>query len=553
MVLGGFSAKEKQTPQAGLVVNLARHSAQIIVPKNVQEKISQPSPFYTHPHSLAKFSQAIAIFLVTMVAVNPLVPVFADELPPDFSDLAGTQTLSEGTTSESVILPETQTDVTTEIPATSETIETTTSNQNTSESEIQTAQEESLFEQIVSAVVDVFNPSETDETNNVIATSTEERKITETLASDPDEEEIATSTEETATSTEEVVVPSEVIATTTEEKIVTDNTAENGTFEETATTTEEEIIPTEEATTTEETIVSPEEALSTFSWPEEQTPTAQPKVFFKDNECIPTDDGGYYCVASKLGIGASTTEAATSRVYAQAGENDDKEIYYEDANGKTQITTNEYDDDSPSYDENSSIILWHALINGRYQIMFYDKSPAGIGFRQLTDTEYNNTNPYISGKSAVWQGWVNNNWEIFYVKDVTAPSLEIRQITSTVENDMFPHLSEKFITWQSFFEDTWHVFVYDMETGETSQITKTADGKYENPRFALLFEKRDENGEVKTIGYDIASGQEIPISHGGNSAPAPLSLPQADNDKALPLTSSTSTLKTVGKDGEGDA
>jgi beta propeller repeat protein len=198
------------------------------------------------------------------------------------------------------------------------------------------------------------------------------------------------------------------------------------------------------------------------------------------------------------------------------------------------------------------MIVWQVLLKGRYQIMSSDKNSAKT--KQITDTAYNNTNPNVHENGAVWQGWVNENWEIFYAADLKEDAPAVMQITSNNTHDMFPQLSGGFITWQSFYSGTWHVFVYDLASGQTTQVTKTADGKYENPRFALLFESRNENGDVETVGYDISSGQEIPISHKGEKQPShTVPLPQPENDKALPLPagqSSTSTQQI--KDQEGD-
>ena len=554
VVLGGFTAKETLIPKKGLVVNLSRKS----LPTSTEKiSTSHHSQQYRGGGFIRSLSKIAASLLLVFVAGNPLVPVFADELPPDFSDLAGqpaSETLTDETSSEQEAVETTVEDTTIAEPSI-ENNDAVTDSADTAESAESTDPLETV------------TPSTDPVTESEDEVVTEEDTSDEITATDPvipevtapDEETTLDETEtsaETPTETEETddevsaneTISSEPETTNTEETIAEEEQTEAETSED---ATEE--ISEEVAEDTTETVDQDLAPASVIPMPETPTPIAQPKVFFKDNECTPTDDGGYYCVAPKLGIGASSTPAISSRVYSEVGPNG-KEIYYEDVNGKTQITSNTYDDDAPSYDERSSTIVWQSLIDGRYQIMLFERNASSSETRQLTSTAYSNTNPYIKGKSAVWQSWVNDNWEIFYTKDAAIPSPEIRQITSSSQNDMFPHLSEKFITWQSFFDDTWHVFVYDLETGETSQITKTADGKYENPRFALLFEKRDENGVVQTIGYDIATGQEIPISHGDGTASAPLlPIPQADNDKALPLTSASTTtsVKNPEKDGEG--
>jgi hypothetical protein len=277
------------------------------------------------------------------------------------------------------------------------------------------------------------------------------------------------------------------------------------------------------------------------------------KYLFRENECTRLDDGGFYCAPPEM---ASTTTAlndALPRVFVQ---NDgDKEIFFEDTTGKTKITDNDFDDDAPSYDKASNLVAWHSLVKGRYQIMLSELGTSTK--RQLTDVSYNNTDPKVRGKSVVWQGWVENNWEIFYIKDVTAEPLAVQQITTNEQPDMFPIISDNFITWQSFFGGSWHVFVYTIENGQISQISQPEAGRYENPRFALLFENRKENGEVETVGYDVVSGKEIPINAPGTKPVSQTPAPQDEKDKAVPVpasggTASTSApLKNPGKDDEG--
>jgi hypothetical protein len=133
----------------------------------------------------------------------------------------------------------------------------------------------------------------------------------------------------------------------------------------------------------------------------------------------------------------------------------------------------------------------------------------------------------------------------------------IEQISVNEQPDMFPQLSDGFITWQSFVGGSWRVFVYNLENGEISQISQPEAGRYENPRFALLFENRKENGEVETVGYDVVSGKEIPIN--APHVPSPAVPSQGgEEDKAVPVpagqtSTSTAAVKNPGgKDDEGE-
>jgi hypothetical protein len=354
--------------------------------------------------------------------------------------------------------------------------------------------------------------------------------------------------------TTEIIIESEIIPVAEEEDTASTTEAIEGEIAESPEVTE---TPVQEEAPAPETVreVVREVIREVIV---ERTPPApvvnviEKKYLFRENECARLDDGGFYCAPPEM---ASTTVAsndALPRVFVQ---NDgDKEIFFEDTNGKTKITDNDFDDDAPSYDKQSGLVAWHSLVKGRYQIMLSDLGTSTA--KQLTDVSYNNTDPKVRGKSIVWQGWVENNWEIFYVKDVTTVPLAIQQITANEQPDMFPIISDGFITWQSFAGGSWRVFVYTIENGQISQISQPDAGRYENPRFALLFENRKENGEVETVGYDVVSGKEIPINAPHVPSPA-VPTPGGEEDKAVPVpagqtSTSTTAVKNPGKDDEGE-
>lgn len=489
-------------------------------------------------NSTGVLSRTLAALLVGFFALNPFLDVYADELPllpievPAVPVIVSTpQELTTATSSPENIIPPADTEA---------SLSTTTEN-----------------------ILPPLLEASTTNSTLPISDSPPPTPPTPTETTSPITPPATTTSEVVVPQTEFVEIaptPEPIADTSPEGADMNTNTPDTQATEENTSTPDVVVLVPEEVKTDEakpepvktEAPREPEKAA-------EQTPPAsiinviEHKYLFRENECTRLDDGAFYCLPPETASTTSVSNTSLPRVIVEKN-GGNKEIFFEDINGKKKITDNDFDDDAPAYDKNSNLIVWHSLIKGRMQIMLYDRNSGTI--KQLTDTPYNNTDPKIHGKSVVWQGWVNNNWEIFYGNIAVEPFLA-QQITTNDQPDMFPMVSDGFITWQSFLGGSWRVFVYNLDNGQTSQISQPEAGKYENPRFALLFENRKENGEVETVGYDVASGKEIPINAPGTKPVSQTPAPQDEKDKAVPVpasggTASTSApLKNPGKDDEG--
>ena len=252
------------------------------------------------------------------------------------------------------------------------------------------------------------------------------------------------------------------------------------------------------------------------------------------------EGGALYCVQDQ---GAPPPDEMGT-VFVEKDFEGDREIFIREAGRTTQITYNTYDDFAPVYDEVTGRIVWHAMINDRLQIMLHDRTTGET--RQLTDTPYNNSNPYVYGDSVVWQAWKGDNWEIMLAENLSGDTPTITQITNNARHDMFPRLFENFITWQAQTRDSWHIVTYDRTTKRYSYVRKTGKGRYENPRFALLFDSRDENGEVRVVGYDVVTDEEIPLTPLSRPVPRKPKTPTEDTgEAALPALNASTTVKTA--------
>jgi beta propeller repeat protein len=169
--------------------------------------------------------------------------------------------------------------------------------------------------------------------------------------------------------------------------------------------------------------------------------------------------------------------------------------------------------------------------------------------KQLTHGTQNNSNPHIFGDRVVWQGWVQDNWEIFMADDVDEEEFTVTRLTENNTHDMFPQVYDGIVTWQAEAGEAWEIVVYDMVSGERSRLKKEGDGRYENPRFVLLFENRTKEGDVETIGYDVETGEMMPLgARPGKEKPIEPVVPQ-DHQDAVPVAAATSTVKTERRDG----
>jgi hypothetical protein len=236
---------------------------------------------------------------------------------------------------------------------------------------------------------------------------------------------------------------------------------------------------------------------------------------FAKNECVSTREGTFYCTK-----GSDTAVINhTDRFFAQIDVEGDKEIYLEKDSKITQVTFNHEDDDAPYYDEVSDILVWHRLIDGRYQIISHDIQSGEE--TQITHESNNNMEPHQYGDTTVWQCWIGNDWEI--CMDVHG---ERTVLTDNEVHDIAPSINGDTIVWQTFESNIWKMKVYDMRTKVSQTIEDTEGGLIENARFVLVYDAKLQTGDVETRGYDIASKKVISL--GAKPLPVPEKIPDPD-------------------------
>ncbi|MBI5153144.1 MAG: hypothetical protein HZA36_01660 [Parcubacteria group bacterium] len=267
--------------------------------------------------------------------------------------------------------------------------------------------------------------------------------------------------------------------------------------------------------------------------------------------CLEFEDGSYYCIKNNIQALPTSTESLVEAptVFLGKSENGGNRGVFLKENGSVrQISQGVEDALFPALDLYGNSIIWQALLNNTWQIMVYDRTTAST--TALTYANFNNMNPQIQKDVIVWQGWVDNNWEIFMAqreKEVSSSTPQtwwIKKLTENSWHDMFPRISGDRITWQAYKNGVWQVFMYDTETGIVSQLS-AGNEKSENPRFVVMWEKRDASGGMQTYGYDMTSGESLLIGRHEDKMPFSKDIPQAplQENKAVVSTSSTISVK----------
>jgi hypothetical protein len=94
---------------------------------------------------------------------------------------------------------------------------------------------------------------------------------------------------------------------------------------------------------------------------------------------------------------------------------------------------------------------------------------AGSTVIQVTDNFYSDSLPQIKGDYVVWQGKVNDNWEVFAC-NIYTPEAPIR-ITDNNYDDISPQTDGNYVVWLGHSSAGGEVFLYNIASGTTTQIT----------------------------------------------------------------------------------
>lgn len=282
-----------------------------------------------------------------------------------------------------------------------------------------------------------------------------------------------------------------------------DSVSDSSDASDLATTTD-----SEQATTTEQsdpTVIAVVESNSEFA--------------FTEDECTVVEDGSYYCQKS----GTQPVSQADDLVAAPDADGD-LEIYLRQKGEERKLTDNLVDDASPFYDVRSNTIVWHRLLNDRYQIVSYD-----VETKQeevLTDTRVNNMQPTRSGDITVWQRWVDDNWEIVMFENGTE-----KQLTDSAQHDIAPSIRGDLVIWNVRTNDgTQSLRTYDISSGVYNDIADEEGVAVSNPRMVVVYDVVYENGDTVMKGFDLVTGELIPLQQIPGELPEELPEPDSTGE-----------------------
>lgn len=226
------------------------------------------------------------------------------------------------------------------------------------------------------------------------------------------------------------------------------------------------------------------------------------QIQFNKSECVAVADGSYYCKTKT----PEPVSDVKDGLYSKPDVDGDLEIYFAHNGTVKQITHNQVDDASPYYDSLSNTIVWHRLVNDRYQIISYDITSGAES--QLTTDTVNNMEPTRAGKYTAWQHWNKDNWDIMLNDGATT-----KLLSTVLEHDIAPKIRGNLVMWNRLSRDnSQSIELYDLTTGESTSIADDEGGELSNPRMVLVYDAQFKNGDVVTKGYDVVTGKISPLS-----------------------------------------
>lgn len=236
------------------------------------------------------------------------------------------------------------------------------------------------------------------------------------------------------------------------------------------------------------------------------------QVIFDKSNCTMVGQGNFYC--SDL---SDLDQLRPDGVYSFPDKDGDLEIYIQRGGELKQITHNEVDDASPWFDATTNTIVWHRLIDGRYQIIEYNVLTEQEN--QLTVGSTNSMEPTRQGQYTAWQAWLDNNWEI-----VLHDGTDMYRLTHSSEPDLAPQIRNGLLLWYRMQANgERRLELYNIATKERVSMKDDGEGVITNPRMMVVFESQARNGDTMVKGYDIVTGQVVPI--GSNPQPVPANIP----------------------------
>jgi hypothetical protein len=349
--------------------------------------------------------------------------------------------------------------------------------------------QESIFEVVVndSILVDEINPEVAIEEDSATTSSVDGIAVSTTTDDlSGDEEQIKD--EEDSSNESEIIITNEDNSTTT-------------------LSTGDDVEPSLERVTESE-LVEVELNHETISYTESDS-----MFTFNKDECTQLATGSFYCLQPQENV-------LSDALFSAPDADGDLEIYLVRGGVQVQVTNNKMDDAAPYFDSNSGTIVWHRLIDDRFQVISYDIQ-SGEEY-QVTNTTNNNMEPTRQGRYTVWQRWVDGGWNIILLEGRNE-----KQITNTADNNVAPYVHGNLVVWNKHSLDGEKTIeMYDIDSATYVTVDDPDGMSVSNPRMVFVYDSLHPNGDIVTKGYDIMSREFIELDTLPRELPE--ELPQAE-------------------------
>lgn len=330
---------------------------------------------------------------------------------------------------------------------------------------------------------------------------------------------------------DEVVDPDEAI--TTEQDV--DEKEAPALDENLSDTVDDEVAANDLIASTTETLSSTSTATTTATY----VINAENRYQFAERECRAIGDGAFYCRDHE-----DIVSVREDGVFAAPDPDGDLEIYVRVDGVESQLTYNTYEDSAPYYDPVSERVVWHALVNDRYQIFAYELNDDRL--IQVTGGKENSMQPTAYGDDIFWQSWMHNNWEI-----MRFDGTNVTRVSNNAEPDIAPYAQDTYLMWQNEHGGVWRTALFDLSKGTVEYLDSLSEGIAKNPRLVLMYESYDQYGDMHMFGYDLKTKENIALSH--TALPTPKELPKPDGEQEKrALVNAKPTIKDDGDEGVGE-
>ena len=113
--------------------------------------------------------------------------------------------------------------------------------------------------------------------------------------------------------------------------------------------------------------------------------------------------------------------------------------------------------DAPQYDATESYVVWTYKVDGNMEIFLSD----GVSTTRLTDNEYNDLWPSVSGQKVLWVGFDGHDTEVFLYDILSSTTT---QLTNNLLSETEPHVYGEDYIWLTYDGNDHEVIHYKDST-----------------------------------------------------------------------------------------